>query len=67
MLSKMFNKPFYVFCQSFKFSKECVIDPFNANKAVERVLERPYGEDFMIDLKFDLTPMDCISLVFIFN
>jgi translation initiation factor eIF-2B subunit delta len=58
-----FRKPFYVLCESFKFSEKSKIDGLIVNKGVESVIEDKPGTFNRISLTYDLTPQKFISLV----
>ena len=65
-MAKHFRKPFYVFCQTFKFSEESHIDSLIINKGSKN----PHKRDITcnvtstgINMRYDLTPMKNISLV----
>lgn len=62
-LARTFRKPFYVFCQTFKFSENSQIDSLICNQMVTAVTKQQKYEENFISLKYDLTPMEYISLV----
>jgi translation initiation factor 2B subunit (eIF-2B alpha/beta/delta family) len=64
-MAKNFRKPFYVFCQTFKFSEESQIDSFIVNKGSDKSVtdETCDTASTGISMRYDLTPMKNISLV----
>ena len=64
-MAKNFRKPFYVFCQTFKFSEESQIDSFIVNKGAGKSVtdDQCDSSSSGIMMRYDLTPMKNISLV----
>ena len=58
-----FRKPFYVLCESFKFTEKSKIDGLMVNKGIESVIEDRPDTFNRISLTYDLTPQRFISLV----
>lgn len=62
-MAKNFRKPFYVFCQTFKFSEESQIDSLIINKGSKNRDVTCNVTATGITMRYDLTPMKNISLV----
>lgn len=66
-IAKSYLKPFYVCCETYKFSEDSIVDSLSKNK-LEPWKAKPEAEDSKkerrINLRYDLTPTQNIDIVF---